>query len=333
MHSKVLILDFGSQFTQIIARRTRELGVYSEIQPFNYNIETIKADKNIKAIILSGGPNSVYQKDAPDIDPNIFELGIPILGTCYGMQIIAHKLGASVEKAKSREYGRGQITVVQQSPLTTNIENQSEVWMSHGDHLTSIPKDFELILSSVNCPISGIANKEKKIYAVQFHPEVYHSGKSGKTMISNFLFNIAKVKSDWNSGSYVQEQCLKIQKQVGKDMVLCGLSGGVDSAVTAALIHKAIPGQIHCVFVDNGLLRYKEKNQVKEAFSENFKIKLTIVDAAEVFLFRLQGVVDPETKRKIIGNTFIEIFELSTSHLAKEIMVNKNLEITVLEPF
>jgi GMP synthase (glutamine-hydrolysing) len=331
MHSKVLILDFGSQFTQIIARRIRELGVYSEIQPFDFGLDNIKADKFIKAIIFSGGPNSVYDKAAPDVDNEIFELGIPILGTCYGMQLIAHKLGGKVESAASREYGRAEINLEAESNLTFNLNRNTEVWMSHGDHVTALPSGFELTISSQNCPISGIQNVSKKIYGVQFHPEVYHSGEAGKQILSNFLFKIADVKGDWSSDSYIDEQCQMIREQVGDGKVLCALSGGVDSAVTAALIQKAIPGQIHCVFVDNGLLRYNEKETVKKTFRDNFKIDLTVVDASEVFLDRLAEITEPETKRKIIGKTFIDVFELSKLNLQKEIAIKKDLSIEVIE--
>jgi GMP synthase (glutamine-hydrolysing) len=331
MHSKVLILDFGSQFTQLIARRTRELGVYSEIHPFEYSIDKIKSDKSIKAIIFSGGPNSVYDKDAPDVDDEIFELGIPIFGTCYGLQLIGKKFGGKVEKAEKREYGRAEISVIKNSKLTDNTPAKSEVWMSHGDHLTTIPAGFQLLISSENCEICAIANNEKQIFGVQFHPEVYHSGDMGKKILSNFLFKIANVKSDWNSGSFIEEQQQKIIQTVGTDKVICGLSGGVDSAVVAALIHSAIGKQIHCIFVDTGLMRFGEREEVEKAFRHNFQIELTIVDAEDIFLTRLKGIIDPEQKRKIIGKTFIDVFDIAKSYQNDEIKIFNDQKVTIIK--
>ncbi len=330
-HNKILILDFGSQFTQLIARRTRELGVYSEIHPFDYSINKIKADLTIKAIILSGGPNSVYEKDAPDIDIELLELGIPILGTCYGMQLIAHKYGGKVESAGRREYGQGEINIVKDSLLTKGLPASASVWMSHGDHLINTPVGFQQIISSVNCPYSGIANVEKKLYGVQFHPEVYHSGEVGKALLANFLFEVAKVKADWNANSFIEERCQIIREQVGNGKVLCGLSGGVDSAVAAGIINKAVGDQIHCVFVDTGLLRMNEKQQVEEAFRGKFSMELTVVDASELFLGRLKGVTDPESKRKIIGKSFIDVFDMSKNYLEnKEIRVSVDMSVKVI---
>jgi GMP synthase (glutamine-hydrolysing) len=331
MHAKVLILDFGSQFTQLIARRTRELGVYSEIHSYEYSIDKIKNDPFIKAIIFSGGPNSVYDIDAATVDSEIFELGIPIFGTCYGLQLIGKVFGGKVEKAPSREYGRAEIKVVKNSPLTHNVAAKADVWMSHGDHLTSLPEGFQLLISSENCELAAIGNSVKKIYGVQFHPEVYHSGEVGKQILANFLFQIAQVKSDWNSGSFIEEKCLQIQQQVGNDRVLCGLSGGVDSAVVAAILHNAIGKQVHCVFVDTGLMRYNEKEEVQKAFRDHFDISLTVVDATEVFLSRLKGITDPEQKRKIIGKAFIDVFELAKQYLVEEINLSQGMEVTIIE--
>ena len=331
MHSKVLILDFGSQFTQLIARRTRELGVYSEIQPYTYPLQLIQNDPAIKAIIFSGGPSSVYDDDAPDVDTKMFDLGIPIFGTCYGLQLIGNKFGGSVHKAPSREYGRAQIKVVKNSPLTHNVPAITDVWMSHGDHLVDLPEGFVQLISSDNCAMSAIGNPEKKIYGVQFHPEVYHSGEAGKQILANFLFRIANVKSDWNSGSFIEKKCLQIQEQVGQGRVLCGLSGGVDSAVVAAILNKAIGSQVHCVFVDTGLLRLNEKNEVKNAFRGHFNLDLTVVDASDVFLDRLSGITDPESKRKIIGKTFIDVFEMSKQYLVKEIEIKPDWSVNVIE--
>jgi GMP synthase (glutamine-hydrolysing) len=328
MHSKVLILDFGSQFTQLIARKTRELGVYSEILPFDVDIDKIKNDEFVKAIIFSGGPNSVYDQNAPEINKEIYSLGLPILGTCYGLQLIGKDFGGTVEKANSREYGRAFVDVCGESLLTKGLRESSEVWMSHGDHLVTLPEGFELILSSENCKFSAIANESQKIYAVQFHPEVYHSGVAGKQILSNFLFEIAKIGADWNAGNFIEEQCEIIRQKVGSDKVICGLSGGVDSAVVASIINEAIGSQLHCVFVDTGLLRLNEKEEVQKAFRDHFNVSLTVADASEVFLSRLKGVSDPETKRKIIGSTFIDVFELAKKHQDLEIRIDADLNVT-----
>jgi GMP synthase (glutamine-hydrolysing) len=331
MHAKILILDFGSQFTQLIARRTRELGVYSEIQPYDYDIQKIKNDPLIKAIIFSGGPNSVYDQDSPSVDESIYELGIPILGTCYGLQLMGKKFGGLVEKAPSREYGRAEIKVVKNSSLTHNIPAKADVWMSHGDHLTTLPEGFQLLISSDNCEFSAIGNSSKKIYGVQFHPEVYHSGEVGKQILANFLFQISQVKSDWNSGSFIEEKCLQIKHQVGDSKVICGLSGGVDSAVVAAILHKSVANQVHCVFVDTGLMRFNEKEEVEKAFRDNFKISLTVVDASSFFLNRLKGVIDPETKRKIIGKAFIDVFEIAKNFTEQEILISQDMSIQIIK--
>jgi GMP synthase (glutamine-hydrolysing) len=331
MHNKVLILDFGSQFTQLIARRIRESGVYSEIEAYNFDINKIKG--NYGAIIFSGGPNSVYDKDSPNVDSAIFDLGLPILGLCYGQQLIGQKLGGKVEQSDKREYGRAILKIEktqQDNLLFDGISSQSEVWMSHGDHLTTMPDGFEVLATTDSCHFASIGNQNKNIYGIQFHPEVHHS-QEGTQMIANFLFKIAGIKPDWNPTSFIDEQILSIQKKVGKDKVLCGLSGGVDSSVVAAILHEAIGKQLHCVFVDNGLLRMNEKEEVESVFRDSFNISLTVADASDVFLGRLKGITDPEKKRKIIGNAFIEVFEIAQNYTQKEIKILEDLSVTVVK--
>jgi GMP synthase (glutamine-hydrolysing) len=305
---KVLILDFGSQLTQLITRRVRELNIYSEIHPFNYSIEKIKADKNIKAIIFSGGPNSVYEDGSPQLNLELLNLGLPILGLCYGLQILSHALGGKVEPSNKREYGRANVNVLNKNGLFEGLNDSETVWMSHGDHSTAAPAGFEITASTPSCPVAAMENKDKKIYGIQFHPEVYHT-QNGTQMLKNFLINIAGLSADWTSDSFIEMEIEKIKAQVGTGKVLCGLSGGVDSSVTAAIIHKAVGDQLHCMFVDHGLLRMNERQEVENIFKDHFKIKLTVVDAEEEFLTKLAGVSDPEKKRKIIGATFIEVFE------------------------
>ncbi len=314
-HPKVLILDFGSQFTQLIARRIRELNVYSEIQPFSFPLEKIQADPNIKAIILSGGPDSVYDSDAPQINPAILDLGLPILGICYGLQLLALLQGGQVEGSEKREYGRASLEILKNDFLFSSLGQHTTVWMSHGDHLTRLPQGFEVLASTENSPMAAIGDNTRQLYGIQFHPEVYHS-LDGTQILANFLFQIANLEASWSPNSFIQEQVQKIQTQVGTKQVLCGLSGGVDSAVTAVLIHKAIGNQLQCVFVDNGLLRTGEREEVEKIFKQHFQIKLEVVDAKELFLGRLVEVTDPEVKRKIIGATFIEVFEQTAKQLA-----------------
>jgi GMP synthase (glutamine-hydrolysing) len=318
--SKVLILDFGSQYTQLIARRIREQNIYSEIHPYTMDFEKIKNDKSIVAIILSGGPNSIYDQNSPSVDLEIFKLGVPVLGICYGLQLMGHLLGGKVEAAATREYGRAVLEPDFSHPLFDSIPTKKPVniWMSHGDHLIELPAGFKTIASTDNCPITAIANDEARLYGLQFHPEVVHS-QYGDKILENFLFKIAKIKAEWTPKSYIQNQIEKIQEIVKDKKVLCGLSGGVDSSVAAVLIHKAIGDQLHCVFVDNGLLRKNERVDVEQTFKNNFKINLTVVDASEIFLSRLAGVTDPEQKRKIIGNTFIEVFETESKRLEESL--------------
>ncbi|MGA7160697.1 MAG: glutamine-hydrolyzing GMP synthase [Bacteroidota bacterium] len=303
----ILILDFGAQYSQLIARRVRELHVYCEIHPFSISMEKIQA-LNPKGIILSGGPASVYAAEAPISDKRIFSLRVPVLGICYGLQLIAFQLGGEVDKARKREFGRARLIVDADDGIFFGISSSTEVWMSHGDSLTKLPPGFEPIAHSDNAPISAIRNKEAKIYGVQFHPEVVHT-REGKKILSNFLFEICRCAGDWNAGSFVERSVDEIRIKVGSGKVLCALSGGVDSSVAAVLLHKAVGNQLFCVHIDNGVMRRGESAQVVKTFRDEFHIALDFVDGSNVFLERLRGVIDPEQKRKIIGRTFIEIFE------------------------
>jgi GMP synthase (glutamine-hydrolysing) len=314
--NKVLILDFGSQYTQLIARKVRELSVYSEIQPFNYPLTKIRIDTDIKAIILSGGPASVYTPGAPRCDIEIFQLGLPVLGICYGLQLIAFALGGEVDRAARREYGRSDLWFDEEEPLFTGLQPPLPVWMSHGDHLTALPPDFKIIGYTQNSPIGAIIHQQKKIYGLQFHPEVYHT-PNGKEILANFLHKICGLTADWSAESFIESAVRKIKKTVGKERVLLGLSGGVDSSVAALLIHKAIGDQLSCMFIDTGLLRAAEREEVERVFQEHFHINLISITARSLFLSKLRGVIDPERKRKIIGKTFIEVFEKEAKKLGR----------------
>ncbi len=313
-HEHVVILDMGSQYTQLIARRTRELGVFSEILSHKTSLAEIKG-RNPKAIILSGGPASVYGDDSPKVDPAIFTSGLPVLGICYGMQLGSQVLGGTVERGKVREFGHAELTVKREDVLLAGISRELaekpdalRVWMSHGDKVTSLPKTFETLATTPSCEFAAVKHREHPFFGVQFHPEVKHS-VNGLLVLKNFLFNVARCAGDWQMSSFIDEQCDRIRKQVGKGHVICGLSGGVDSSVVAALISKAIPGQITCIMVDNGLLRSGEVEEVRDAFEGHFNLKLIVADAAKQFLTRLEGVTDPDEKRKIIGEVFIRVFE------------------------
>ncbi|MEI8388431.1 MAG: glutamine-hydrolyzing GMP synthase [bacterium] len=306
---KILILDFGSQYTQLIARRIREHSVYCEIHPFNYDMEQIKKF-NPKGIILSGGPSSVYDKDSPMVSQELFDLGIPALGICYGMQLMSHVLGGKVECSNEREYGRASININKNAGLFNgfNSSENLDVWMSHGDKVTEIPEGFITIASTENCPYAAVMNPELNFWGVQFHPEVVHTNQ-GEKILGNFLFSICKCSSNWNMKSFIETQIQEIRQKVGNKTVICGLSGGVDSSVAAVLLHKAIGSQLKCIFVNNGLLRENEAEKVQKVFRNNFQIDLIYVDAEERFLNKLKGVSEPEKKRKIIGYEFIEVFE------------------------
>ena len=310
---KILILDFGSQYTQNIARKVRECAVYCEIHPCNMPVEKI-FEYNAKGIILSGGPASVLDTDSPLCDSKLFELGIPVLGICYGMQLITHILDGKVDPSEQREFGRAELKLKESSSLFEGVKNNSTVWMSHGDRITKLPNKFKSIAFTGNSPLAAIENPIKKIYGLQFHPEVVHSDE-GEKILKNFLFKICECAANWKMDSLVDFMVQNIQKQVGNEKVVCGLSGGVDSSVAAVLIHKAIGGNLHCLFIDNGLLRTGERDKVEQTFRDNFKINLDVIDASDQFLNKLEGVTDPEQKRKSIGNTFIEVFEKEAKRL------------------
>jgi GMP synthase (glutamine-hydrolysing) len=311
--SKVVILDFGSQYTQVIARRVRESRVYSEILPFHFGPERVRAT-GAWGIILSGGPASVFGKDAPQIDPGIFEMGLPVLGICYGIQLMAFHLGGSVEFSDRREYGAGTLSVVKESPLFDGLPSKLQVWNSHGDKITQIPPGFEAVAATENSAFAAIQNLEKSLFGLQFHPEVAHT-PLGKDILENFLYRACGCSPDWTMGSFIEQTCRDIRNKVGDDKVVLGLSGGVDSSVAAALIHRAIGSQLTCIFVNNGLLRSRESETVQKMFRGNFNIRLKYVDASQRFLKVLQRVTDPEKKRKLIGGEFIRVFEEATKEL------------------
>jgi GMP synthase (glutamine-hydrolysing) len=306
----VLILDYGSQYTQLIARRVRESHVYCEIHPCTISLDAIRA-VGPDAIILSGGPQSVYDPESPRSDPGLFDLGLPVLGICYGEQIMAHQLGGKVEPSSEREYGPARLVVKESVGVLGCFEAQEElaVWMSHGDRLTQPPPGFRVIAESANAPLAAIANPEKRLYGIQFHPEVAHTPR-GSELVRAFLFEVAKLEPTWTPGSFVDEAIAKVSSQVAPDEhVICGLSGGVDSAVAAVLCHRALGDRLVCIFVDNGLLRAGEYESVVHAMRQSFHLNLVPVDARRQFLDALRGVTDPEQKRKIIGRVFIEVFE------------------------
>ena len=315
-HSKILILDFGSQYTQVIARRIRECQVYSEIVRFDTPAAEIAAAKP-KGIILSGGPASVYDKGAPQMDPEIFSLGIPVLGICYGLMLMAHHLGGQVVFTGRREYGAGMLHIKNGSQLFDGLGNQLDVWNSHGDEVTALPEGFRAVGTTEGCDFAAVEDRQRKLYGLQFHPEVAHTPR-GREILQNFLFHICHCAMDWTMGSFIEEACARVRKQVGDQKVVLGLSGGVDSSVTAALLHKAIGDQLTCIFVNNGLLRAREEEIVQRVFGENFHVRLKYVDASERFLALLKGVTDPERKRKLIGNEFIKVFQKATEELLEE---------------
>ena len=315
-NARIVILDFGSQYTQVIARRIRECQVYSEILPFDTKASVIKAT-GAAGIIFSGGPASVYAPKAPRVDPKIYTLGLPILGICYGMQLLGRDLGGKVERSERREYGAGECKVHKSSPLFQDLPSSIAVWNSHGDKITALPPGFVSIGRTENSPNAVMADKKRHFYGLQFHPEVAHTPQ-GKEILQNFLFRICRCRADWTMGSFIERICEDIRAQVGDARVILGLSGGVDSSVAAALLHRAIGDQLTCIFVDNGLLRAGEREAVRQLFAGAFQMRLEIVDASERFLNKLAKVTDPERKRKIIGAEFIRVFEKTARELRRE---------------
>lgn len=326
----ILIVDFGSQYTQLISRRIREANVYCEIFPNSISVEEIKK-LNPKGIIFSGGPSSVYDENDSSFDKNIFELNIPILGICYGLQLICHLLDGEVKQANEREYGKTILKVIDEDELFKGVKNESVVWMSHGDYVTKLPDDFKILATSEHSPIAAIANIKRKIYGVQFHPEVVHT-EEGNKIISNFLFKICGCKGLWTSKNFIEESIQKIKKDVGNKNVICALSGGVDSTVAAVLVQKAINEQLYCIHIDTGLMRKNESEEIRKLFTEKLHLNLIFVDASEIFLNKLKGIINPEEKRKIIGNTFIEIFEQEAKKISNvEFLVQGTLYPDVIE--
>jgi len=316
MIEQIVILDFGSQYTQVIARRVRECNVYSQILPFGTPAREIAA-LNPRGIILSGGPSSVYAKNAPLPDRRIFELGVPLLGICYGVQLLAQFLGGRVEKGLKREYGKGILRVTAgRSPLFAKLPKTLQVWNSHGDKLTRMPRGFTSAAVTDNSEFAAIENRARKFFGLQFHPEVVHTPR-GREIISNFVHGVCGCGRNWTMRNYIEQAVGEIRAQVGKERVILGLSGGVDSSVAAALIHKAIGAQLTCIFVNNGLLRGREARIVREVFGRHFHMRLQYEDASRLFLKQIKGVIDPERKRKLIGRTFIEVFTAATRRAGK----------------
>ncbi|MBC2717705.1 MAG: glutamine-hydrolyzing GMP synthase [Desulfobacteraceae bacterium] len=303
----IVVIDFGSQYNQLIARRVRECRVYCRIEPPGIDIETIKSLQP-DGIILSGGPSSIYEKNSPKIDTAIFDLGIPVLGICYGMQFMIDALGGTVKKAAKREYGFAELNIKQPKNLFGKIDKSTTCWMSHGDSIRKLPKGFSITATTDNTPVAAAQNVKKNLYGLQFHPEVEHTPK-GKQMLRNFLFNVCGCKRNWTMKTFARESIQQIQKAVGDKKVLLGLSGGVDSSVTAVLIHQAIGNHLTCIFVDNGLLRLNEAAKLKVTLKQHLKINIRFVNASKLFLDALDGVTDPEKKRKIIGQIFMDVFE------------------------
>lgn len=306
-HEKIIILDFGGQYNQLIARRVRDLNVYCEVLSFDTSLEEIK-NKNPKGIIFTGGPNVVTNEGAPTVDKEIFNIGIPILAICYGCQLMGYLNGGNVEKADQKEYGKAELTVNTNSLIFEGFTEKSICWMSHTYYISDVPKDFEIIATTPTCPTASICNKEKNLYGVQFHPEVVHT-EFGNLLIKNFLYKVCNCSGDWIMKDITNEMISSIKEKVGNKKVLCALSGGVDSSVAALLVHKAIGKQLTCVFVDHGLMRLNEGDEVEQIFTKQFDMNLIRVNAEERFLEKLKNISDPETKRKIIGEEFIRIFE------------------------
>ncbi len=315
MADKIVVLDFGSQYNQLIARRIREMGVFSELKAHDSEIDYYKNDPEIRGIVFSGGPNSVYETGALLVDPEIYELGIPVLGICYGMQLMAHQLGGEVKSGKIREYGKSDIEIKHFNPMCDGLPSTQAVWMSHGDEVHRVPVGFTQDAFSESGVLASMSNVDKQLYGVQFHPEVKHS-VYGQTWLKNFVFNVCKAQNNWKLEDFIEQEVQAIRDETQGQEVLCALSGGVDSSVVAALLHKAIGPKLTCMFVDHGLLRENEAEQVKVTFEDHFKINLIKIDAKERFLSKLAGVADPEKKRKIIGEEFIRVFESESKKLS-----------------
>lgn len=311
-NEKIIILDFGSQYTQIIARKIREIGVYAEIFPYSISESDLQS-LNPSGLILSGGPTSVFADNAPIPSFDVFNQGVPVLGICYGLQLISFKLGGSVDKAAKREFGRAKLVVDTEDLLLADIKPDSVVWMSHGDSLTKLPDGFQTIAHTDNAPICVIRNIDKRIWGVQFHPEVHHT-EEGIKILENFVRKICNCTSNWTTHSFIEQQVEKIRREVGNSEVICALSGGVDSTVLAVLLHKAIGNQLKCIHIDTGLMRWNESNKLMKLFEDNFNMKIELIDGSETFLSRLDGVSDPEQKRKIIGKAFIDLFEVAAKN-------------------
>ena len=305
-HQRVLILDFGGQYNQLIARRVRELNVFCDLLPSDMSLQKIK-EYNPIGIIFTGGPNSVYDEGSPKIDKGVFDLGIPVLGICYGCQLMAYTLGGEVQRASTSEYGKAEVEYVS-SHLTVDMPSTAVCWMSHTDRITRLPEGFKMLAKSANCPYAAFGDEQRKLYGVQFHPEVNHTFK-GTVILKNFLYNICGATGDWTMSNFVANQIAALKEKIGDKKVLCAMSGGVDSAVAATLIHKAVGDQLTCVFVDHGLLRKYEADEVMSVFKDGLGMNLIKADDGAIFLEKLKGVTDPETKRKIIGSEFIEVFK------------------------
>lgn len=326
----VLVLDFGGQYNQLIARRVREAKVYCEVLPHDTSIEQIKA-QSPKGIIFTGGPNIAYEDDAPKVDPAIFELGIPILGICYGAQLTAHLLGGSLEAAEHREYGKKELQVAAAHPIFESVSQETTCWMSHTYQITNLPENYKIVAKTDSCPIAAFANDEDKIYGFQYHPEVVHTPE-GQQMLHNFLYNICECSGDWVMSNFVEQTIEELRKEIGDRKVLCALSGGVDSSVAAMLVHQAVGHQLTCIFVDNGLLRKDEGDLVEKVFTEQFDLNLIRVNAQDQFLSKLEGITDPEAKRKQIGETFIRVFEAEADKLdGIELLVQGTIYPDVIE--
>ena len=315
MPQTIVVLDFGSQYTQVIARRIREANVFSSVLPYNSKLSDIRK-QNPVGIVLSGGPASVFAKDSPRPNPGIFKLGVPILGICYGLQLMGKMLGGEVKSSDRREYGRGTLSIARKGTLFSGLPTKLSVWNSHGDSLAKLPRGFRALAKTENSSYAAIEDSKRKFFGLQFHPEVEHSEK-GNEVIKNFLTKVCGCKGDWDMGDFLKASIDQIREVVGKERVILGLSGGVDSSVAAALIHQAIGDQLTCIFVDNGLLRLHEREQVKTLFKNHIPGKLRVAKAGSLFLKKLKGVKDPEKKRKIIGKTFIEVFDQEVSKLGK----------------